>query len=73
MSYYRTESGGTTSITTYSSPTQMGEHFQNPFQSNIPIKYQEVARLAVQYSGKSLNWLDDKFILIGIKNLLMGR
>jgi lipopolysaccharide/colanic/teichoic acid biosynthesis glycosyltransferase len=72
MSYYRTETGGTTSITTCLSTNSIGTG-QVLFTNDTPIKYQEIARLAVQYSGTQSDWLDDKFILTGIKNLLNGR
>jgi hypothetical protein len=29
--------------------------------------------LVKQYSGKKSDWQDDKFILTGIKNILMGK
>jgi hypothetical protein len=41
------------------------------FDSNTPIKYQEVARLAVQITGKDRK--DDLFLLTGIRNILEGR
>jgi lipopolysaccharide/colanic/teichoic acid biosynthesis glycosyltransferase len=72
MSYYRTETGATTSISTYSPSRSIGTG-QVLFSNDLPIKYQEVIRLVSQYSGKRSDWLDDKFILTGIKNILNGR
>lgn len=73
MNYYRTESGGTTTINTLRPSPVLGEYCQNMWSNKIPIKYQEVIRLVDQYSGNPSDWKDDKFILTGIKNLLIGR
>jgi hypothetical protein len=73
MSYYRTETGGTATIQTYGHSTpSFGSYDQGYFSNEIPIKYQEVHRLVAQLSGKAKDWKDDKFILTGIKNILMG-
>jgi hypothetical protein len=73
MSYYRTETGGTASVQSYNfASSTIGSHNQGYFTNELPIKYQEVHRLVVQLSGKANDWNDDKFILTGIKNLLMG-
>jgi len=73
MSNYITTSGSTTTIDTYSSGSQLGSHEQSGFSADIPLKYQEVARLAEQYSGARKDWKDDKFLLKGIYNLLQGK
>lgn len=39
---------------------------------DIPTKYQEVARLATQITGRKQDFYDDIFFLNGIKNLLIG-
>jgi hypothetical protein len=54
---------------------QIGSHNQVEYDpnDNTPIKYKEVARLAKQLTGKRRYWNDDKFLLIGIKNILEGK
>jgi hypothetical protein len=73
MSYYRTETGGTSSVQSYNfSTSTIGTHNQGYFNNKLPIKYQEVHRLVSQLSGNRKDWADDKFILTGIRNILMG-
>lgn len=73
MNYYKTSNGSTTSISTVGGFRSIGSHNQVTEVSNLTVKLQEVHRLVKQYSGKKSNWYDDRFILTGIKNILMGR
>lgn len=72
MGYYRTQTGGMTAINTIGSSPQIGSHKQSE-QSEYTVKVQEVRNLVKHYSGKKVDWKDDKFILTGIKNILNGR
>jgi hypothetical protein len=74
--YIRTGNGGWTVETPYTTYQQIGSHQQVDYNSTcdgIPIKYKEVRRLVEQLSFKESKWQDDKFLLKGIKNILMGK
>lgn len=74
MNYYKTSNGSTTSISTVGGfGHTIGSHNQVTEISNLTVKLQEVHRLVKQYSGKKSDWYDDRFILTGIKNILMGK
>jgi hypothetical protein len=73
MNYYKTSNGSITSISTVGGFKSIGTHNQVTEFSNLTVKTQEVRNLVKQYSGKKSDWQDDKFILTGIKNILMGK
>lgn len=66
----RTNTGSYTNIETRSHSSSF-PRFEVE-QSNIPTKYQEVARLASQITGRKEDRYDDIFFLNGIKNILIG-
>jgi len=73
MNYYKTANGSTTSISSIGGFKSIGTHNQVTEFSNLTVKTQEVRNLVKQFSGKKENWMDDRFILTGIKNILMGK
>ncbi len=54
---------------------RIGSHDQVDYdpRDTRSIKYKEVSRLVDQLSHKKRFWKDDKFLLIGIKNILEGK
>lgn len=74
--YRRNENGSwSVEIPLIGRSDQIGSHDQIDYdpRDTRPIKYKEVARLVEQLSGKKRFWKDDKFLLIGIKNILDGK
>jgi len=69
---FRTSTNVYSSVTTLSNSSSSTSVFENEFNTTVPRKYQEVARLASQITGKAKDKKDDLFMLIGIKNILMG-
>lgn len=69
---FRTSTNVYSSVTTLSTPSSSTSVFENEFNTTVPRKYQEVARLASQITGKAKDKKDDLFMLNGIKNILMG-
>ena len=60
------------SITTLTTPSSSTSFFPNEFNTSVPRKYQEVARLASLITGNKKDRKDDLFMLKGIKNILIG-
>lgn len=60
------------SITRLGTPQSYRSFCEEEFSREIPRKYQEVARLAVQITGEKADKRDDLFLLTGIKNILIG-